>query len=103
MSSQYQVRLDHAEADGSSLIYAPRDEDCYIRPPLRPPASIASGRRLSQERRFLRKLEDSLEGSSDQRKQMMYDTLRQRHKQAMQRIIDDVVNLGSSRNPCAIV
>ena len=97
------MRLDHAEADGSSLIYAPRDEDCYIRPPLRPPASIASGRRLSQERRFLRKLEDSLEGSSDQRKQIMYDTLRQRHKQAMQRIIDDVVNLGGSRNPCAIV
>ena len=81
---------------------APRDEDCYIRPPLRPPATIAMSRRLSQERRFLRKLEASLDRSSDPRKQMMYDTLRQRHKQAMQRIIDDVVKLGGSRNACAI-
>jgi hypothetical protein len=100
--SQYQVRLDHCEADGSSLIYAPRDDDCYIRRPLRRPATIASSRRLSQERRFLQKLEASLNCRSDDRKQMMYDTLRERHKQAMQLIIDDVVKLGS-RNPCVIV
>ena len=100
--SQYQVRLDYCEADGSSLIYAPRDDDCYIRRPLPRPATIASSRRLSQERRFLQKLEASLNCRSDDRKQMMYDTLRERHKQAMQRIIDDVVNLGS-RNPCVIV
>ena len=44
---------------------APRDEDCYIRPPLRPPATIAMSRRLSQERRFLRKLEASLDRAGE--------------------------------------
>ena len=100
--SQYQVRLHHSEANGGSFIYAPRDDDCYIRR-LPSPATMGSSRRLSQERLFLHKLEASLNSASDRRKQMMYDKLRKRHKQAMQRIIDDVATLGVRSNQCVIV
>ena len=92
--SQYQVRLHHCE-DSSGLIYAPRDEDCYIRrarrsPTTAPATAIASSRRLSQERRLLQTLEASLDGKADDRKRKLYEKLQLRHQQAMQRIINDV-------------
>jgi len=85
------VRLhSHRDTDGSSLIYAPRDDDTYIRP-VASPSQLTVSRRLSQERRLIQKFEASLSDSrSDDRKQLMYETLRKRHTQAMQRIIDDV-------------
>ena len=80
----------HRDTDGSSLIYAPRDDDSYIRPATSP-SQLTISRRLSGERRLIQKLEISLRDSrADDRKQAMYETLRKRHKQAMQRIIDDV-------------
>lgn len=84
---QYQVRLHLVDG---SLIYAPRDENCYIRPNTPLPMTIASSRRLSQERRLLQTLEASLDGRSDGRKQKMYEKLRTQHRKAMQLIINDV-------------
>ena len=54
--------------------------------------TIANSRRLSKERRLLQTLEASIsiDGRSDERKRKMYDTLRQQHRKAMQRIINDV-------------
>ena len=97
--TQYQVRLlHHTDDDGSALIYAPQDHDDYIRPSSssKSPATMVSSRHLSQERQLLRKLEASLDSRSDDRKKMMYDKLRKRHKRAMQRIIDDVLTLGQT-------
>ena len=88
---QYQVRLHHHGVEGSSLIYAPRDDDAYIRPSGSLAFStVASSRRLSEERRLLKMLQAILNNGSDDKKQMMYDNLRKRHKQAMKRIINDV-------------
>ena len=94
--SQYQVRLDQALESDGRLIYAPRDLDRYIRraaAPAEPPLTIHVDRRLSQERRLLRQLEASLRtpfsalADADNKKQMMYESLRERHKEAMQRVI----------------
>lgn len=98
MCLQYQVRLNHGQKDSGSKIFAPRDEDCYIRRPRSPsptsaPSSFEPRARLSKERRLIRVLEESLHSEwsgVDQRKQMMYDKLQERHKQAMQKVIDDV-------------
>lgn len=100
--SQYQVRLHRNESDGATLIYAPRDEDCYIMSAAADPdedretnvLTIHIDRRLSLERRLMRKLEASLDRNPDERKnsdkRLLYDKVRRRHKQAMQRIIDDI-------------
>lgn len=96
------MRLNRSESEGATLIYAPRDEDCYIMGAA--PESeeddetsvltISIDRRLSQERRLMRQLEASLDTNSDDRKstdkRLLYDKVRRRHKLAMQRIIDDI-------------
>ena len=97
------MRLLHGDSEGRRLIYAPRDEDRYVR---RVSADADEGgtsaseiqvdRRLSQERRLLRKIENSLDDSFDDRKLRMYDTLRNRHKLAMKRIIQDISVAGMS-------
>ena len=89
------------------LIYAPRDEDGYIkRADITDTVAIAVDRRLSKERGLIRRLADELrrqkreddnELDCDDRKQMLYDKLRKRHRDTMQRIITDLnVGLASS-------
>ena len=104
--SQYEVQLQGYGPDG--LVYAPRDEDRYIRRAANTPEmSIRDGRRLSQQRRLIRKLEDSLcscklEGSCKLEadttkivtKQLLYDKLRTQHKLAIDRIIADIWSWG---------
>jgi hypothetical protein len=75
----------------SSNSYAPRDEDRYItRLHQTADVTVHVDRRLSEERRLIRKLAASLNSSSDDKKQMLYDKVRIRHKKAMQRIIADI-------------
>ena len=93
------MRLLHCDTD-ARLIYAPRDEDRYIRLPCAEGDSSSSleihvDRRLSQERRLLRKIEASLDDCFDGRKLKLYDELRSRHRAAMKRIIEDI-SLGIS-------
>ena len=85
------MRLHEGDCERDRLIYAPRDEDCYIRR-ASSELTIVVDRRLSQERRLLRKLEEGL-GSScvlDHKKQELYDKVRSQHKKAMGHIIADV-------------
>ena len=93
----YQVRLDHALESDATLIYAPRDLDRYIRRAAAPTTpesmTIHVDRKMSQQRRLLRELEASLRTQwtsltdADEKKQMLYDQLRNRHKEAMRRVI----------------
>lgn len=94
------------QLDGYNLIYAPRDEDRYIKRAYATPEvtgiTVHVNGRMSQERRLIRKLEDSL-GSSDytkpcSRKQLdLYDKVRSQHKKAMEHIIADL-NRGLARS-----
>ena len=90
---QYQVRVHHTDSGPHSLIYAPRDADSYVRAlPAAElmPYPILVDRRLSLQRKLIRRLEESLGSASDERKQMMYEKLRQQHKEAMHRVIAHV-------------
>ena len=97
---QYQIRLLLPRPqDGAQLIYAPRDDDRYVREADRErdatgdTTMIQVHGRLSKERVLIRKLEARLAASSsDNRKshRMLNDKLRNQHKEAMQRIIVDV-------------
>ena len=98
----YQVRLAEGEVDQNAcLIYAPRDEDCFIRRSGEKPTKddvyralgsmLQVSRRLSRERRLLRTLEENLNGADrDDPKKALCDKLRKRHKEAMRPIIADV-------------
>ena len=98
LRSQYQVRLNECNSDGYDLIYAPLDEDRYIRRSSSVPEVTASALhvdgRLSKERRLIRKLEDSLccyDDSKPCRRQLvLYDRVRTQHKKAMDCIIADL-------------
>ena len=93
---QYQVRLTGDGIDGGGLIYAPRDEDGYISraSTAQMPAAIHIDRRLSQQRRLMRKLEASLDTSPDDGTRtdvrILYDKLKERHRRAMSNIIADI-------------
>ena len=97
MLLQYQVRLLHSndyDSDGQRLIYAPRDEDCYVKRAATfstPEAAIHVDRRVSQERRLIRKLEDSLYSCIDPKKQALYDKVRHQHRMTMDHIIKDLL------------
>ena len=94
MPWQYQVRLHHYASDGNDLIYAPLDEDRYIRRAAARPTpctdTVQVEQRLSQERRLIRVLEDSLNKSPDERMRSLYEKTRARHKKAVRRIIADI-------------
>ena len=102
----YQVRLLHGSPDDDDerLIYAPRDENRYIKPVVAAAATefiIHVDRRLSNERRLIRELEASLMESTTRaaydKKHSLMDKLRTRHKEAMRRIIADIsLGLASS-------
>ena len=97
----YQVRL-HADVNGDScLIYAPRDEDCYIMSGKPPPprfnvAELGRNRRLSRQRKLIRQIEATLNDNTagdapkDASKVVLCEKLRRRHKDAMRSIIADV-------------
>ena len=97
----YQVRL-HADVNGDScLIYAPRDEDCYIMSGKPPPprfnvAELGRNRRLSRQRKLIRQIEATLNDNTagdapkDDSKVVLCEKLRRRHKDAMRSIIADV-------------
>ncbi len=97
----YQVRL-HADVNGDScLIYAPRDEDCYIMSGKPPPprfnvAELGRNRRLSRQRKLIRQIEATLNDNTagdapkDDSKVVLCEKLRRRHKDAMCSIIADV-------------
>ena len=88
--SQYQVRLHDVDSSGG-LIYAPRDDDRYItRASSTPEGRIQIDRRVSQERRLIRRLEDSLSSCLDDRKQALYEKVRIQHKVVMDHIVADL-------------
>ena len=89
--SQYQVQLNECDDDdGGLLIYAPRDEDRYITRASDTPEYIQIDRRVSHERKLIRKLEKSLYSCIDDRKQALYDKVSKRHKQVMDLIVADL-------------
>ena len=87
----YQIRLHHTDGDGNSLIYAPRDDNCYVkRLESAEKIAVQVDRRLSRERQLMRSLEASFNDSLNDKKHMLYDTLKTRHKKSMQRVIADL-------------
>ena len=81
---------ERLEDSGAELIYAPRDENRYITSAM-PAATFRVDRRVSQERRLIRKLKDSLYGSiHDSRKQALYDKVSSQHKLVMDHIVADL-------------